>query len=109
MSKITITGINHVALWVKDLKRSVKWYKETLEMEESHGDDRHVFLKAGNQVVALFQAPEGREIGGPHHIALELPDGQKGQALEALRARGIEVSEGRGHFQDPDGHSFHFA
>lgn len=109
MSKIQVTGVNHVALWVRDLRRSVKWYKEVLELEEAHGDDRHVFLKVGDQVLALFQAPEGQEITGPHHVALSLPAGQKEQAVEALRAKGVEVSEGRGHFQDPDGHPFHFA
>ncbi len=60
-------------------------------------------------MVALFQASEGQEVGGPHHVALELPEGQKEQAIEILRARGIEVSEGRGHFHDLDGHRLHFA
>jgi len=108
MSTIQITGINHVALWVKDLKQSVAWYKEVLELEEDHGNDRHVFLKAGNQVLALFQASEDQDIGKPHHIALELQKEQKEKAIEVLRIRGVEVSDGR-HFHDPDGHRFHFA
>ena len=108
MSEIQITGINHVALWVKDLKQSVRWYKEVLEMEEDHGDDRHMFLKAGDQVLALFQASEDQEIGRPHHIALSLSKGQKEKAIEALGKKKVEVSDGR-HFHDPDGHRFHFA
>jgi catechol 2,3-dioxygenase-like lactoylglutathione lyase family enzyme len=108
MSEINITGINHVALWVRDLKRSAAWYQEVLGMAEAHGDDRHVFLKAGDQVLALFQAPEGQEIGGPHHVALSLPPGEKPRAEAALRARGIEVTSERGHFHDPDGHRLHF-
>jgi catechol 2,3-dioxygenase-like lactoylglutathione lyase family enzyme len=109
MGEIRVAGIDHVGLWVRDLKRSVAWYKEVLEMAEAHGDDRHVFLKAGDQVLALFQAPEGQAIGGPHHIALTLPAGQKERAVAALRARGVEVTEERGHFHDPDGHRLHFA
>lgn len=109
MGAIDITGINHVALWVRDMAQSVGWYKKVLEMTESHGDEHHVFLKAGDQVLALFQASEDQAVGGPHHVALSLPEGQKERALKALRARGVEVSEGRGHFRDPDGHLFHFA
>ena len=30
MGAITITGINHVALWVRNLKHSVSWYQEVL-------------------------------------------------------------------------------
>ena len=108
MGEIQITGINHVALYVRDLKQSVSWYKEVLEMEEDHGDDRHVFLRAGDQVLALFQASEGQEVGRPHHIALSLPEDQKEKAIEVLEGRGVEVSDGR-HFHDPDGHRFHFA
>jgi catechol 2,3-dioxygenase-like lactoylglutathione lyase family enzyme len=109
MSDIGILRIDHVALWVSDLRRSVAWYTEVLGLARAHGDDRHVFLKAGDQVLALFQAPEGQPIGGPHHIALTLSEGQKERAEERLRAHGVEVSEDRGHFHDPDGHRFHFA
>lgn len=106
--KIHIMGIDHVALWVKDLKRSVEWYKEMLNLKEDHGDDQHVFLNAGNQVIALFQASPGQDIGNPHHIALRLWKGEKEKALDSLRSKGVEILDSRGHFQDPDGHRFHF-
>jgi catechol 2,3-dioxygenase-like lactoylglutathione lyase family enzyme len=108
MSDISVSGIDHVALWVRDLKRSVAWYTEVLQMKVASGDDRHVFLRAGSQMLDLFLAPEGQPVGGPHHVALRLPEGQKAQAMDALGARGVEVTGDRGIFQDPDGHRFHF-
>ena len=108
MGEIQITGINHVALNVRDLKKSSAWYKEVLEMEEDHGNDRHVFLRAGDQVLALFQSSEGEEIGSPHHVALSLPEDQREKAIEVLKERGVDVSDGR-DFHDPDDHRFHFA
>src|SRR2546423_14943359 len=108
MVEISVNGLDHVALWVRDLKRSVTWYQEVLEMTVARGDDRHAFLRAGDQMLDLFQVPEGQPIGGPHHIGLRLPEGQKARAMEALRARGIEVTGERGGFQDPDGDPVHF-
>lgn len=108
MGKVNVCGINHVALWVSDLKSSTTWYTDILGLDESKVDEHHAFLKAGDQVIALFQAAEGQTIGGPHHVALQLPDGEKEQAVQSLKEKGVKVESDR-NFCDPDGHSFHFA
>jgi len=106
---IRASGFDHVAIWVSDLPTSVEWYQRVLGLTVAHGDDRHVFLRVGGEVLALFQAGPERAVTGPHHVALRVPDVEA--ALEAVRAQGI-IPTPRGPslgFADPDGHWIHFS
>ncbi len=112
MGSITARGFNHVALYVRDVRRSAEWYKETLGMEEASAAEHRVFLRlADGPVLALFQDDSGDNVGpGLHHLALSLPDDEKEAALDVLREKGIELAR-RGpslSFQDPDGYWIHF-
>src|SRR5258708_8752832 len=55
-----ITGLDHIALTVRDQKRSLEWYQRVLGMErryeEANGEDDPVFVCAVRACLALFPA-----------------------------------------------------
>ncbi len=111
-SPLKITGIDHVVLHVKDLARSKKFYIELLGMEVEHESSWQLFLKCGNQGVALFEVDNGDKIHGGsemNHMALRLKSGEYEKVKALLEEAGCEVSGRRGdphciYFSDPDGH-----
>lgn len=109
---LKVTGIDHVVLHVKDLARSKKFYIELLGMEVEHQSSWQLFLKCGNQGVALFEVKAGTKINGGsevNHMALRLKSGEHEKVKAVLEEAGCEVSGRRGdpqciYFSDPDGH-----
>jgi catechol-2,3-dioxygenase len=116
-----VSHIDHVAMTVRDLDSSVRWYQAVLKLEKRFQDvwkGEPVMLCAGDTCLALFQAeasrfgpsPDKKKNLGLRHIAFRVNrDGfQKFQT--ELRERGIvfrfedhEVSHSI-YFSDPDGH-----
>jgi len=111
-SPFKVAGIDHVVLHVKDLARSKKFYIGLLGMEVEHESSWQLFLKCGNQGVALFETEDGAEIHGGsemNHMALRLKSGEYQKVKAVLEEAGCEVSGRRGdphciYFSDPDGH-----
>ena len=109
---LKVTGIDHVVLHVKDLTRSKKFYVGFLGMEVEHQSSWQLFLKCGNQGVALFEVEDGSKIHGGNevnHMALRLKSGEHEKVKAVLEEAGCEVSGRRGapqciYFSDPDGH-----
>jgi len=109
---LRVTGIDHVVLHVKDLTRSKKFYVELLGMTMEHASSWQLFLKCGNQGVALFEADNGDEIHGGsemNHMALRLKSGEYEKIKALLEEQGIKVTGRSGdphciYFSDPDGH-----
>jgi catechol 2,3-dioxygenase-like lactoylglutathione lyase family enzyme len=123
---IRIRRISELALWVKDLDRSVSFYRDYLGFEVVDVDPgRNAFLRTGDFLLVLF-VPEDpgtllaseyiARTGGPrgdvYHVAFQVdPDKLDGYG-EALRSRGLEVmgpinfATGRRSyfFEDPDEH-----
>ena len=100
---------HHCGLSVPDLEAAIVWYREmlgfALEMrqEMTHVPLRGAFLKRGDYRIELFEVPgakplppERRNVDedlrthGTKHMALMVPSVR--QALEFLRARGVEVA-----------------
>lgn len=123
MNPPPLFGIHETALYVEDLERAAEFYRTTFGFEElGHDQNRHVFLRAGRDVLLLFSANATRSPGGsvpPHgatgemHVAFETTT----EGLEAWRAHltslavpiEAEVEWPRGgrslYIRDPDRHS----
>jgi catechol 2,3-dioxygenase len=111
--------LDHVAITVRDLKKSEDWYKETLGLERRHPEwNPPVMLCAGPSCVALFPVegsspadPPGADTLSMRHFAFAV-DRQGFEAIqEEFRQKGIEFSfadHGAVHsiyINDPDGHT----
>lgn len=112
--------IDHIALLVRDVERSVRWYQEVLGLErlyrEVWGSFPAVVGKGGTSL-ALFpvaspnpQPPPGRDTICMRHVAFRVNHDNFLAAQEALEHRGIPFSY-QDHqlahsiyFEDPDGH-----
>ena len=112
--------IDHVALSVADLERSVAWYRDVLGMERRHEDvwgERPAMMCAGDACVALFRArverpapPPGDDTIVMRHLAFRVDREGFDRARTELDRRGIsatfvdhEVTHSV-YFHDPDGH-----
>lgn len=124
MSKIggmfDLDGIDHVALAVRDVERSARWYIEVLGFEHRHPgmwNGVPVFIGRGSTSLALFPLhtpnPTARSRGSVTMLHLALRAASQKQFLAAqkeLEALGVpftfqdhEISHSI-YFQDPDGH-----
>lgn len=114
-------GLDHVALTVTDVARSVAWYRETLDLEHVHEgmwDGVPTMLGRGNAWLALFPvkskapgAPPARTQLAVQHVAFVATRAAFDAARETLPARGVPI-EFQDHeishsiyFRDPDGHA----
>jgi catechol 2,3-dioxygenase-like lactoylglutathione lyase family enzyme len=74
-----LEGIDHVALSVRDVARSVEWYRRVLGLERRHEDvwgDCPAIVGIGTTSLALFPIaspgalpPSGRDVVAMRHIA----------------------------------------
>ena len=111
---IKIDAIDHVALTVRDIERSVAWYQEVLGLErrneESLGNYPAVVC-AGSTCLALFPVSEtepqplqNRGAITMRHLAIRVNRENFEQAQIELRRRGIDFD-----FEDHDiAHSIYF-
>lgn len=105
-----LEGIDHVALAVPDIERTVEWYVEVLGFErryEGSWSGVPAFIGKGTTAFALFpreRAPSGKQDGPFLHLALRADRAEFVRAQEELRTRGIQF-----HFEDHGiAHSIYF-
>lgn len=115
-----IEGIDHVALTVRDVARSIAWYQDVLGLERRYADVWGEFpavLGVGTTSLALFPAavpnpapPPGREVLSIRHIAFRVDRSGFEQARRELEARGLapafqdHTASHSLYISDPDGH-----
>ena len=116
-----LEGIDHVAVGVRDVERSAKWYIDVLGFERLHEGAWHgvpTFVGKGNTGLALFPAnPDAKSTPSTHrdirllHLAFRANRQNFLAAQRELEKRGIkfefqdhEISHSI-YFHDPDGHA----
>jgi catechol 2,3-dioxygenase len=116
-----ISGLDHIALTVRDQKRSLEWYQRVLGMERQHeeaqGAEDPVFVCAGNACLALFPASTsdplpvpGANVLAMRHFAFRLDRANFLRAHAILRELQIPFRFEDHTFahslylSDPDGH-----
>jgi len=112
-----VQGIDHVGLAVRNVQKSVEWYRDLFGLERLYEDVWGNFpgvVGIGDTSVAFFptkdtpiELPAGLPI---HHLAFRVDQQNFDSAQETLRQKGIEF-EIQDHkivlsiyFYDPDGH-----
>jgi len=113
-----LEGIDHVALGVRDIEQSAKWYIDVLGFERLHDgmwNGVPTFIVKGNTGIALFPASQEPKSSGHReirilHLAFRADRKNLLAAQRELEKRGIKF-EFQDHeiahsiyFSDPDGH-----
>ena len=115
-----LEGIDHVALAVRDVERSAKWYIDFLGFKRRYDEVWHgvpTFIAKGNTAIALFPARNGHPTSSQLasktrmlHLAFRASRENFLGAQRELKECGIkfefedhEISHSI-YFHDPDGH-----
>jgi catechol 2,3-dioxygenase-like lactoylglutathione lyase family enzyme len=96
-----LVGINHVALEVADLERSLDFYGRIFELRLRGRSERAAFIDIGDQFLALMETRSSPP-DASRHFGLVVDD--KAATRQALEAAGADILPGgRLDFLDPDG------
>lgn len=113
-----LKGMRHIALKVKEIKRSKTFYQEILGMEVVwEPDPQNVYLSSGCDNLALHETPQGTELSfaGQHldHLGFVVESVERVRELEQeFRKKGVRIihsfkihRDGSASFYcaDPDG------
>ncbi|MFV0624224.1 VOC family protein [Sphingomonas sp. ac-8] len=126
-----VSGLLETALYVADMPRSARFFREVLQLRPMIEGDRLTAFDAGRSgVLLLFLAGAsledmpgsggvipGHDGSGPVHMAFAIPVGSEDAWRAHLAAQGVplrsEVAWPRGgrslYFDDPDGHVLELA
>src|SRR4051794_13060173 len=98
---IRLVGINHVALEVADLERSLDFYGRIFALRLRGRSEHMAFVDLGDQFLALMETRPS-PADATRHFGLVVDD--KEAARQALQDAGVEILPGRFlDFLDPDG------
>ena len=115
-----VLKIKETCLYIRDLEKAKTFYHEVLELPViSYVEGRHLFLRAGQSVLLLFNpedsrgktSPPAHYGGGKQHFAFEVTSKSYADAKEEISKKGIEIIDeitwqsGKEsfYFNDPEG------
>lgn len=115
-----ILKIKETCLYVHDLAKAKEFYHDVLAMPIiNYAEDKHLFLRAGQSVLLLFNPEDSRNKDSPpphygsgkQHFAFEVAEGKYLEAKAEMERKGIaiidEITWKRGqksfYFNDPEG------
>lgn len=119
MKTPAIEGVVETSLYVSDMARSVKFYREVLGFESIDADERITAMSVGGrQVLLLCKKGASRDWTVPHggdgelHLAFAIPRDQFQDWEQRLAEHGISIEHRRVwprggqslYFRDPDRH-----
>ena len=106
MDDIPVLGIHEIAFEVRDLERSIAFYRDVLGLSLYSRGPQQAWFCIGTQRLALFTQDRP---GSGQHFALLIPSEKAEQARDALIARGfpketMQLDDGLSvYVRDPDG------
>lgn len=119
---MTVRGINHVTLVVRDMARTVRLFVDALDArevyrsaEKEYSKYPETFLRLGDLWLVVMQDPEARRPRTYDHVALAIDADRVAELRERLRAAGAELVPSRPrvdgeaesiYFHDFDDHLF---
>jgi len=112
--EFNLSQIGVIMLGVKDVKRSLEFYRDKLGLSVTSSFEGFAFLGTTGATLVLSEPlarASGAATAGATEVVFSVPDVRA--AYESLRARGVEFSIGprmvsgpmwAANFRDPDGH-----
>jgi catechol-2,3-dioxygenase len=117
---IKTEGIDHIAITVKDVHKTIEWYSEIIGLERVHADKWNgvpVFMTAKGSGLAIFPADESLKDSGPakekydvRHFAFRVNKENFAKAKELYEEKNLEYTiDDHGisysiYTKDPDGY-----
>lgn len=104
-----VKSMNHVSIFVPDVKKSVQFYQELFGMPLLTPQDPGINLSAGTSFLGIYPNSAGATTGSINHICFGMENFDADAVLKLLTARGIKANiRLRGetkelYFTDPDG------
>jgi lactoylglutathione lyase len=112
-----MTHLDHIGVYVKDLEKSLQFYKDTFDWKEktrfTSGEAKIAVLDMGKGLIELVQrpgSPAAPPAGNWTHLAIHVPDFAnmvKKLETKGLQLRKVTMGDGAhiAFFTDPDGHT----
>ena len=103
----TVQQLNHVTLFVRDVKQSVRFYQDLLGMPVLTEQSPGINLNAGTGFVGIYPAPQS-VTPSINHVCLGMKNFDPDAVLKQLKERNVEANiRLRGdtkelYFNDPD-------
>jgi catechol 2,3-dioxygenase-like lactoylglutathione lyase family enzyme len=104
-----VKSMNHVTVFVPDVKKSVQFYQDLFGLPVLTPQDPGINLSTGSSFLGIYPAPAGATTGSINHICLGMESFDADAVLQQLKARGLTANiRLRGdtkelYFTDPDG------
>jgi catechol 2,3-dioxygenase-like lactoylglutathione lyase family enzyme len=99
---MSVRGINHITIVVRDMMRTVRLFVDALDAEEVYRSTEkeyskypEVFLRLGNAWLVVMQDPEAQRSQSYDHVALSIDAERIDEIRERLQNAGAQLEPSR--------------